>query len=142
VPSLHHVDLVVTSLPRSLAFYLGVLGPLGWTSEGGITGERGEEVRYLHHPDRRGSLGLRERRSDAHPVPYDRYAVGVHHVCVGADSRAQVDAVHAWLADHAAGHGAQIESAPREYGYTPGYYAVFFHDADGLKLEVLHQPEG
>jgi hypothetical protein len=24
--------------------------------------------------------------------------------------------------------------------YTPGYYAVFFHDPDWLKLEVVHRP--
>ncbi len=36
--------------------------------------------------------------------------------------------------------GAEIESEPREYDYTPGYYAVFFRDPDGIKLEVLHRP--
>lgn len=29
---------------------------------------------------------------------------------------------------------------PREYGYTPGYYAVFFFDPDGLKLEIVYKP--
>ena len=35
---------------------------------------------------------------------------------------------------------AQIESDPQEYTYMPGYYAVFFYDPDGLKLEILHVP--
>jgi hypothetical protein len=35
---------------------------------------------------------------------------------------------------------SSIESNPAEYGYTPGYYAVFFRDADGIKLELLHRP--
>jgi len=35
--------------------------------------------------------------------------------------------------------GVEIESPPREYDYTPGYYAVFLHDPDGLKLEVVHR---
>lgn len=30
--------------------------------------------------------------------------------------------------------------APAEYGYEPGYYAVFFSDPDGLKLELVHVP--
>ena len=31
---------------------------------------------------------------------------------------------------------------PQEYGYLPGYYAVFFYDPDGIKLEILHVPDG
>ena len=30
--------------------------------------------------------------------------------------------------------------APRQYDYLPGYYAVFFTDPDGLKLELVHVP--
>src|SRR5262249_46884000 len=26
---------------------------------------------------------------------------------------------------------------PQEYGYVPGYYAVFFYDPDGIKLEIV-----
>jgi hypothetical protein len=47
-----------------------------------------------------------------------------------------VDECAAW----AACNGAEIESQPREYAYTPGYYALFLHDPDGLKLEILHRP--
>ena len=36
--------------------------------------------------------------------------------------------------------GAQTESEPREYDYMPGYYAVFFYDPDGIKLELVHAP--
>ena len=37
--------------------------------------------------------------------------------------------------------GATILDPPAEYGYTPGYYAVFFADPDGIKLEVVFEPE-
>jgi hypothetical protein len=33
-----------------------------------------------------------------------------------------------------------LESEPQEYTYSPGYYAVFFYDPDGLKLEIVHTP--
>jgi catechol 2,3-dioxygenase-like lactoylglutathione lyase family enzyme len=33
-----------------------------------------------------------------------------------------------------------IESGPEEYDYMPGYYAVFFYDPDGIKLEIVHVP--
>jgi glyoxylase I family protein len=121
---LNHVDLVVTSLERSLPFYRELLRRLGRDGESTIEGERGERVHYLD-----GGLGLRERQSDG---DVDRYTLGLHHLAFDASSRAVVDDVAAWAAD--------IESGPGEYDYSPGYYAVFFYDPDGLKLEVVHQP--
>ncbi len=134
-----HLDLVVSDLERSLRFYTGLLRPLGYVRTAEIEGERGERVVYIWPPGRSatwvGSIGLREKQSDAHPVPYDRYAVGVHHVAFLAGSRAEVDERAAWLR----ARGAEIESGPREYHrYRPGYYAVFFYDPDGIKLEILH----
>ena len=38
------------------------------------------------------------------------------------------------------GIGAIILDPPAEYDYTAGYYAVFFADPDGLKLEVVFEP--
>jgi glyoxylase I family protein len=133
-----HVDLVVSSLERSLAFYTELLGPLGWVHTRGIEGERGERVTYVR--GRRpgtAALGLREKQSDAHAVPYDRYAVGVHHVAFEAPSREAVDERAEWLR----GQDVEIESGPKEYDYTPGYYAVFFFDPDAIKLELVHRPD-
>jgi hypothetical protein len=36
--------------------------------------------------------------------------------------------------------GTEIETEPREYDYVPGYYAVFFYDPSGIKLELVHKP--
>jgi len=132
-----HVDLVVSSIERSLPFYLDLLGPLGWTRLEEVRGERGETIHYISVEGTGvAALGLREKQSDAHGAPYDRYAIGVHHVCFDAPSREVVDERAAWLR----ARGVEIESGPREYDYTPGYYAVFFHDPDGIKLELLHRP--
>jgi glyoxylase I family protein len=136
MPGIHHLDLVVSDLERSLTFYRGLLRPLGYVHEGPITGERGEVVLYLEHAGGDGAIGLRERQSDAHGVPFDRYAVGVHHVAFTADSRDVVHERAAWLT----AQGVALESAPREYDYSPGYFAVFFLDPDGIKLEVVHVP--
>jgi glyoxylase I family protein len=134
--AIHHLDLVVMSLERSLTFYRELLRPMGFVSEGAIHGERGEVVVYLNQIVGGGAIGLREAQSDAHAVPYDRYAVGVHHVAFTAGSRDVVHERAAWLA----GQGVTIESGPREYDYSPGYFAVFFYDPDGIKLEVVHVP--
>lgn len=34
----------------------------------------------------------------------------------------------------------EIDGEPGERNYTPGYYATFFFDPDGIKLEVVHRP--
>lgn len=131
-----HLDLAVGSLQRSLPFYRALLAPLGYSAVREIAGERGESIWYLSIPGRyEGSLGIREAQS-AQPGPHDRYAIGVHHVCFNAASREVVDERWAWLR----AQDAQIESEPREYDYTPGYYALFFYDPDGIKLELLHRP--
>jgi glyoxylase I family protein len=127
----HHVDLVVSSIERSLPFYRDLLGPLGWHRISEVEGERGETIWYLIGPGT--SVGLREAQT---PGEYDRYRVGVHHVAFEAVSRAAVEERADWLREH----DVEIESGPEEYGYQPGYYAVFFYDPDGIKLEILHVP--
>ena len=129
-----HLDLVVSSLEESLAFYRELLEPLGYDRETEIVGERGERVVYLS--DGETAVSLRERQSGHGDGPYDRYAIGLHHLCFACPSRATVDERARWLDER----GATIESGPREYPYSPGYYAVFFFDPDGLKLELAHQP--
>lgn len=136
--TLSHVDLVVTSLERSLPFYRGLMERLGGLEEQEVEGERGERIHYLSPKEGQGALGVREKQSDDHPVPYERYAVGVHHVALSAPSREVVDDVAHWLRET----GAPVESSPREYDYAPGYYAVFFHDPDRLKVEVVYRPTG
>jgi glyoxylase I family protein len=127
----HHVDLVVSAIERSLPFYRDLLAPLGYHRVTEVEGERGETIWYLSGPD--VSIGLREAQTGG---AHDRYRVGLHHVAFEAWSRAVVDERAAWLAER----GAAIESEPQEYGYLPGYYAVFFYDPDGIKLEIVHVP--
>jgi glyoxylase I family protein len=127
----HHVDLVVSSIERSLPFYRDLLAPLGWHRISEVEGERGETIWYLVGPGT--SIGLREAQT---PGEHDRYRVGLHHLALEAPSRGAVDERAEWLR----GRRAEIESGPEEYAYQPGYYAVFFYDPDGLKLELVHVP--
>ena len=129
----HHVDLVVSSIQRSLPFYRELLGPLGWHGVHEVEGERGETIHYLFGPG--SGIGLREALSPSE-APVDRYRVGLHHLALEASSRSVVNERAEWLRSQ----GAEIESGPSEYWYSPGYYAVFFFDPDGLKLEIVHVP--
>jgi glyoxylase I family protein len=127
----HHVDLVVSSVERSLPFYRDLLGPLGFHRISEVEGERGETIWYFAGP---GSfVGIRQAQGIG---GIDRYRIGLHHLAFEAVSRAVVDERHDWLV----GAGAEIETPPREYAYSPGYYAVFFYDPDGIKLEIVHVP--
>jgi glyoxylase I family protein len=127
----HHLDLVVSSTERSLPFYRELLEPLGYARLGEVVGERGETIWYIAGGGT--VVGVREAQTRG---DYDRYRVGVHHVAFEAASREVVDERHRWLVER----GAAIESPPKEYAYIPGYYAFFFYDPDGIKLEILHVP--
>jgi len=127
----HHLDLVVSSIERSLPFYRELLRPLGYTRVGQVVGERGETIHYIVGQD--VGIGLREALTEG---AYDRYRIGIHHVAFTAASRDVVDERHRWLV----ARGGHVESPPKAYEYIPGYYAFFFYDPDGIKLEIVHVP--
>jgi catechol 2,3-dioxygenase-like lactoylglutathione lyase family enzyme len=128
---LGHVDLVCSDLARSLAFYRVVLGPLGLEEPQLFDGERGEQIHYLRFPRAgSGSIGLRQALETQE---FDLYAPGLHHLALAVDTRADVDAVH----DAVVGAGGEVLHAPRLWPqYRDDYYATFFLDPDGFRLEV------
>lgn len=128
---LGHVDLVCRDLARSLAFYRAVFGPLGLEPPVLVEGERGEQIHYLRFPAAgSGSLGLRQALEQQEFV---LYAPGLHHVALAVESRAEVEAAHAAAVEA----GAEVLHAPRLWPqYHPAYYATFFLDPDGFRLEV------
>ena len=99
---------------------------------GEIVGERGERVVYLGGS---GVVPVSLRQAQT-PGRYDRYRIGIHHIAVQAPSREIVDERLRWVR----AQGLEIENDPKEYDYRPGYYAGFFYDADGIKLEIVHVP--
>ena len=132
---LHHLEIVVSSIERSLPLYRALLEPLGYTELYEVVGERGEPVWDLDGEGVAPRFSLREAQSPT-AGPYDRYSVGLHHLAFEAASREAVDERLAW----AAAQGLEIENEPQEWPYVPGYYAGFFHDPDGMKLEVVFVP--
>jgi glyoxylase I family protein len=128
---LGHVDLVCRDLAASLDFYRAVLGSLGLEEPVLVPGERGEQIHYLRFPVAgSGSIGLRQAFEEQQ---FELYAPGLHHVAFAVEARADVDAAHA----AAVAAGAEILHAPRLFPqYRPGFYATFFLDPDGLRLEV------
>jgi glyoxylase I family protein len=127
---IHHVDLAVAELERSLVFYLTVLEPLGWREEVRYATYRGtEEVIYLKDPNTGAMLGLRPADGGEHRY----YGVGIEHLAFEVESRAEVDAAH----ERCTGAGARIHFPPEEDRDVAGYYAVFVFDPDGMRIEVF-----
>jgi len=128
---LGHVDLVCRDLDRSLAFYAAVFGPLGLAESALFDGERGEQIHYLRFPAAgSGSIGLRQAQSDQE---FELYAPGFHHVSIAVETPADVDSAHAVVI----ALGGEVLHAPRLWPqYHLDYYATFFEDPDGFRLEV------
>ena len=62
--------------------------------------------------------------------------VGLHHLCLRARSREDVDRLHDLLRQI----GATIIQGPQEGTWAPGYYSVLFEDPDGIRLEANFVP--
>jgi catechol 2,3-dioxygenase-like lactoylglutathione lyase family enzyme len=131
-----HIDLAVSDVERSLAFYLGMLGPLGLAVEGRFqTYRETEEVVYLGFgqkfvpgavPETR--LGLRKADGGHH----EYYGVGIEHLAFTAESVEEVDDAYQRCLDM----GARIHCPPEDEPDLPGYYAFFVFDPDGFRIEV------
>jgi len=125
-----HLDLTVSDLETSTAFYASILPLLGFVREPDcpegplFSGDQFE-------------LGLQPARPGTRAALHDRYSPGLHHLAFAAPSRAAVERF--WTALQS--RGVPILDPPAEYPvYEPGYYAVFFADPDGIKLEYAHRP--
>jgi glyoxylase I family protein len=134
IGSINHLRLSVTDVRRAEAFYDPLLTFLGYRLvERSPT--RLAWAGWAAHGNLHWlivSAVAEEHRATRH----DRYSPGFHHLAFNADSREEVDSFYKLLVlEH-----ATVLGPPAEYSYEPGYYAVFFADPDGLKLELVHVP--
>lgn len=131
--AIHHVDLAVSDVERSLAFYLGILGPLGLREEARYPTYRGtEEVIYLGWGEQQ--LGLRQ----ADAGEYHYHQAGIEHIAFYVDTREEVDSAYRTCLDL----GAEIHFPPEEDRDIEGYYEMFVFDPDGMRVEVASAPPG
>lgn len=128
--AVNHVSLTVSDLARAETYYDPLLRFLGYR----ITGRR---PGFLEWDGPGGWFILRQAREGSRAKPHDRYAPGLHHFAWNAGSRAEVEGFYAVLREA----GATILDPPGEFPqHGDGYYAVFFADPDGIKLELAHTP--
>jgi catechol 2,3-dioxygenase-like lactoylglutathione lyase family enzyme len=124
---LDHLYVTVSDFPRSERFYDRVMERLGFRK--GDTSIAGAPHAHYFTPFMQYTIRPAREGAPAH----DPYAPGLHHVCFQVPDRVAVDRAYQDL--HALGIPA---SEPRLYPeYAPDYYATFFPDPDGLRLEVV-----
>jgi catechol 2,3-dioxygenase-like lactoylglutathione lyase family enzyme len=129
----HHLDLTVSDPVASRPLYELFLGHCGFTLKSAGADWAGFGLGDKRYP----CITLLQAKGDGVTRKHDRYSPGLHHLALRATSREDVDQLHAKLK----AFGAEILDAPDEYPeYGAGYYAVFFADRDGLKLEYAFTP--
>jgi glyoxylase I family protein len=127
VIGIDHVYLAVSDLPRAKRFYDGVMRVLGYAQVESVIG--GDP--HVHYYNRQFGFSLRPARSSA---SHDPYGPGLHHFCFRVVDEAAVDRACQELR----ALGVAI-SEPRRYPeYAPDYYAAFFEDPDGIRLEITN----
>jgi glyoxylase I family protein len=131
--TLHHVDLTVRDLALAKRFYKPVMESLGYR----MTADSPQDLGFASGEDDATGIMLHLARPQSRDRKHDRYAPGLHHLAFRAASRDEVDGLHRVLQQI----GAKILDPPATY-YPPNYYAVFFADPDGLKLELVFNPGG
>ncbi len=128
VIGIDHIYVAVRDLQRSQRFYDRVMEILGYRKAASeIAGDP-----HVHYFNRQFGFSLRPARPGT--ADHDPYAPGLHHLCFRVVDERAVD--RAATALRAAGVDT---TAPRYYPeYAPDYYATFFVDPDGLRLEVTN----
>ena len=118
-----HIGYNVSDFPKSRAFYIAALAPLGI----GILAED-EGWALLGGPDG-GRLWIGAFGSAATPI----------HLAWAAQTRAQVEAFYAAALDA----GGRDNGGPGlRANYGPDYYAAFVLDPDGHNVEVVCRAPG
>jgi glyoxylase I family protein len=130
---INHLRLTVTDIQRAQEFYLPLMEFMGYK----LHDRKPHRLSWA----RRSRTGvfwfiLTAAREEPPPAKHDLLSPGFHHLAWNADSRAQVDELYRLLLEKK----ATVLDPPAEYDYQPGYYAVYFTDPDGLKLEFVHIP--
>ena len=124
-----HVILTVSKFDKARHFYKGLLSQFGMSLV-----HDGED--FCYHVGARTAIGIRKCDQEFSDERFQQYRVGLHHLCLRARSKEDVDKT----AKLATKLGAKIIRGPEERDWAPGYYYVLFEDPDGIRLEVNFIP--
>ncbi len=111
-----HTSLPVSDYPKSKAFYIKALEPLG----------------YRNNMEYGEAAGFNDGKNTDFWISKEDTVVATH-LAFEAKSEDQVKAFH----KAALAAGGKDNGAPGYRDYSPGYYAAFIHDPDGNNIEAV-----
>ena len=133
---IHHIRLSVSDLDTSTRFYSPLLAALGFRELSPHLTEQGAINRLRFEKD--GMILLIGHTTEA--GRHERGKPGLHHLAFSVDSRAEVERIYEEVIKNL--EDVDVEDPPVDCPeYREGYYATFFFDPDGIKLEVTYTPE-
>ena len=124
-----HVILTVSQFAAARAFYGRLLPALGMTPVC-------DTDKLFYCVGARTAIGIQPAGPGHDGDRFGQSRVGLHHLCLRARSREDVDRLHDLLRQI----GATVVQAPQEGTWAPGYYSVLFEDPDGIRLEASFVP--
>jgi catechol 2,3-dioxygenase-like lactoylglutathione lyase family enzyme len=124
-----HVVLTVSDYRRARAFYARLLPAFGMKPVF-------DGPKFAYFVGARTAIGIEPCDPAYQGERFVQQRVGLHHLCLRARSRDDVDRCATLLREM----GATIIRAPSQGTWAPGYYSVLFEDPDGIRLEVNHVP--
>jgi catechol 2,3-dioxygenase-like lactoylglutathione lyase family enzyme len=127
VIGIDHVYVAVRDVEVSRKFYDVVLKILGFRSG---QFQIGSDLHASYYNRHFGFVLRPARRELAH----DPYAPGLHHFCFRVDTNEDVTRV----ADALRRQGIQVSDPSLYPQYAEDYFAIFFNDPDGIRLEVTN----
>ena len=124
-----HVILTVSRFEAARAFYGTLLPQLGMKPV-----FDGDKLFYC--VGGRTAIGIQPCDPAHGGERFVQRRVGLHHLCLRARSREDVER----CAETLRNMNATIVRGPEEGSWAPGYYSLLFEDPDGIRLELCYVP--
>ncbi len=124
-----HVILTVSNFEKCVPFYEKLLTYLGLKPV--INSDQ-----MLYCVGGRTAVGIMRCADQHRGEPFVQNRIGLHHLCLRARERGDIDEAHRFLQSI----GAKIVHPPEDGPWAPGYYSVLFEDPDGIRIEINHVP--
>lgn len=126
ITGVSHIDLTVTDLDRSEAFYRELLGATRLLD--GRNDANHFNSRYVLHPDSLLVIGLVQHDEPA-AASFDEHRVGLDHLAFNVATRDELDAWLARLDELGIEHSGIAEEEPWD--------VLVFRDPDNIQLELF-----
>ena len=128
VAGIDHLAIRVSDFPKSKAFYSGLFQFLGFE----VLDEYENSIGWTNGNTR---YWITQADADGRKHKHRTGDVGLHHYAFQLRNRKDVDELQDYLKKHS------IEIVDPADEYYDDYYAVFFLDPDGIKLEGMKYGE-